>query len=1001
MDSIIHGFTVLSKNPLPEMNAEGIYARHNKTGLELYHILNNDEENLFAFAFMTPPKNSCGVAHILEHSVLCGSKHYPVKDPFLTLSKQSVKTFLNAMTSPDKTVYPAASIIKADYFNLMSVYGDAVFFPLLKREIFEQEGHRVELNEEGKPQFSGVVLNEMRGVYGDFETVMERCSRFSLFEGSLYAEDSGGNPCDIVDLTYEDFCDFHKKYYHPSNCMVFLCGNIPTEEQLAFLDKKFLQHFKPADKPARIPAIQPLSAPKYISCSAPAGAEKNTEKISLTVNWLLPESSNTDTLMDALLMQEVLFGHDGALLEKSLLEYEAADDVYLYNGTQGELKHLYFTAGLIDLPKGGEQAAESYIFNCLQKIVHNGIDSSLIDTALHSLEFANREIIRVGGPFSLVLMRRTLRGWLHGCHPETTLRMIPAFERLKERIHGIPHYLEACIRRFLIENKHRTVVSVSPDTRYSARIDAALAEKARQRYDKQRAASNRPETKPEKQVPAAYADADCIPRLSKKDLPPLPPAIPERHETIGSVPLIIHEQPTNDISYIDIAIPVDGLSEEKQYLLLLYSALLTSLGTETKDWAQVSEETAYYTGGISADLLAAGNRIAESGLKTEVYQAGVQNPALKHYADSSLRNRDWLLIRTKLLPEYIEQGLDVLFSVLRNLSFRDTKRIRDTIIQIKNDFDSMPASAGHTLAGLAASAYHTGIKRSENIWFGIPQIRFIRELHKKMETSTGSIEELINRLEAVHKSILQSGMMVKICSTPALTGRITAALTAHLHGCLPPVPRICERHCLALDENRRLTGFPSKLQVGFGSVVLPTAFTADSIYGAIAVVYAQYLETGILWEKIRTEGGAYGVFTYANSIAKTFSFFTYRDPQPMPSVQTIIETLTDSEAFRITDSELEALITGTYSKILQPQAPREKSTAAFFALLNGLTYEMREQTAQGILSCSTEKLHDFSRILREQLPHGTAALIGTEAMCKYKNIPAAPFFQNVYRAEPL
>lgn len=235
-----HGFDIVSVTYLPELNSKGVFARHRETGCEVYHMLNDDEENLFAYSFMTPPTDSTGVAHILEHSVLCGSKNYPLKDPFLILAKQSVKTFLNAMTFPDKTVYPASSMVEADYFNLMAVYGDSVFFPLLDRWIFRQEGHRVELDESGNATVQGIVFNEMRGNYSSFDTIAGDWTIRSILEGTPYTHDSGGDPAVIPELTYEQFINFHRTYYHPVNCRIFLYGNIPTEKQLAFLQDRFL-----------------------------------------------------------------------------------------------------------------------------------------------------------------------------------------------------------------------------------------------------------------------------------------------------------------------------------------------------------------------------------------------------------------------------------------------------------------------------------------------------------------------------------------------------------------------------------------------------------------------------------------------------------------------------------------------------------------------------------------------------------------------------------------
>ncbi|HPX47914.1 MAG TPA: insulinase family protein, partial [Treponemataceae bacterium] len=281
----LHGFEIIESRALPEINAVGVFARHEATGLEVFHLVNSDEENLFAYAFLTPPSDSTGVAHILEHSVLCGSKNYPLKDPFIVLAKQSVKTFLNAMTFPDKTVYPASSMVEADYFNLMSVYGDAVFFPLLDEATFRQEGHRFEFAEDGSVSIQGIVFNEMRGNYSSFDSIAGDWSLRSLLGGTPYDHDSGGDPADIPALTYKQFVQFHRTWYHPGNCRVFLCGNIPTEKQLALLQEQFLQHFGPRPAAVDFGSVRPFESPVEFDIPAPAGEQSDLSKVTVLLHW--------------------------------------------------------------------------------------------------------------------------------------------------------------------------------------------------------------------------------------------------------------------------------------------------------------------------------------------------------------------------------------------------------------------------------------------------------------------------------------------------------------------------------------------------------------------------------------------------------------------------------------------------------------------------------------------------------------------------------------------
>lgn len=981
MDSLNHGFTIISKTALDEMQAEGIFARHNVTGLEVYHIHNDDTENLFAFAFMTAPENSSGVAHILEHSVLCGSKHYPINDPFLILSKQSVKTFLNAMTFPDKTVYPASSILEKDYFNLMAVYGDAVFFPLLKKETFEQEGYRLEIDSEGKPSFSGVVLNEMRGAYADFDSAVDRELRYSLLRDTVYAHDSGGYPPDIVRLRYKDFCAFHKTYYHPVNCKVFLYGNIETEKQLAFLQEHFLKFFKPAQKPPTIPPVQFSSASSVYAKAAPAGEGKKRDTHTVTVNWLLPESACIDRFMDCMFLEEILLGHDGAPLQKKLLDCPFAEDIYPYNGVQAELKNLIFTLGLADVDKRQEGQVAPFIRTCLEAIVHDDLEQRFLETALNALDFSNREIIRAGGPFSLILMRRALRGWIHGLPPEASLRSIPALQRLKQRIAENPRYTQDLIRQLLLDNPCRTIVSAYPDPYFCQKLDEALAHEAQKAAHclplEQRAALKERRDKKARHAEEAPVKkacnieaACCIPYILKEELPPVEPPIPESLEYFGTVPVILHEQPTNDITYMDIALPADSLSIDEYRYLTLYTAALSGMGTDSHTWDAVAADFAYLTGGFSVVPFAAGRyRLTEKALFFD-----------NALSIDDIADRDWILIRTKMLPEYIEAAVSRVFSYLHALSFADKKRLKDILIQLKNDFDPLPSCSGHALAALYAASGYARSKRAENLWMGIPQLKFLREWYTKADQSAAAMEELACRLTAIHQKVMRGGLIVKVCGTVSTLPRIKKALTPHLAEASFPHRSIGGFREEALEQAAALSVFPSAVQVGFAAQLAPVSFD-EIVYGS-SLVYAQWLETGPLWQSIRVEGGAYGVSAYPDLVTSLFTLTTYRDPAPLISLCRIVECIKKSSMAPLTNRELEALITGTYSTALQPKTPAQRSAAAFSRLLNGITANARMRIIEGIVSCTREQLRNFAESLAAGMTQDTAGgtLCGTAAV---------------------
>ena len=457
-----------------------------------------------------------------------------------------------------------------------------------------------------------------------------------------------------------------------------------------------------------------------------------------------------------------------------------------------------------------------------------------------------------------------------------------------------------------------------------------------------------------------------IPHISKEELPPVEPPIPECLEYFGTVPVIIHEQPTNGITYMDIAVPVDSLSAEDYTYLTLYTSALSSMGTKTQSWDAVAAEFAYLTGGFSAVTFSAGrHRTSEAAV----------------FFDNALRtedvvDRDWIFIRSKMLPEYIEPAVNRIFSYLNDISFADEKRLKDVFIQLKNDLDPLPSYSGHTLTALYAASAYSGSKRAENLWMGIPQLRFLRGQYAALEQKPAAIGELARKLEEIHRKLMHSGLIVKVCGTAADVSVIKKALTSHLPQFDFPHRSTGGFRTEAFEKPAALSAFPSAVQVGFAAQLLPVAFD-ETEYGA-AIVYAQWLETGALWEAIRVKGGAYGVSAYPDSATALFTMTTYRDPAPLKSLRSIRDCIEKSIAAPLTDSELEALITGTYSTALQPRTPAQRSAATFSRLLNGITHQARMQTIEGIISCTRERMNRLAERLAASVS-GSAALPATTA----------------------
>ncbi|MDR1748138.1 MAG: insulinase family protein [Spirochaetaceae bacterium] len=992
---IVQGFRIIDAAEIPQLGAGkadsvgavGIWARHEKTGLEVYHILNDDEENLFAFGFLTPPSDSTGAAHIIEHSVLCGSQNFPSKDPFLQLSRQSIKTFLNAFTFPDKTVYPASSMVEADYFNLMAVYGDAVFFPLLRKWTFEQEAHRLELDDKGNLSIQGVVYNEMKGNYSTLENIAGDRAMRTILPGTPYAFDSGGDPEAIPDLTLEEFRQFHAKWYHPANCRLFLCGNIPTEKQFAFLEERFLSfpfpesEFRVAPgekKPPRIPLAEPFDAPQVMEIPAPSGGSGST----VILSWLLGESADMVTAMEASFISEILLGHDGSPLSRALVESGLGEDLAPSTGLETEIRQMVFSVGLRGMEKNDSGKLRELIFSVLEDIQMKGVPEDEIEAAVMSIEFSNREVRRSSGPFSLTLMRRSLKGWLHGHHPRTTLLNDEAFGEVKKRLAEQPGYLSGLISRFFLANNHQLLLTVYPDPGYEAGVEerlnerlagikAALDEKGREKLIEEQRELQRIQ-----QIPDSAELQARIPHLKPSDLSLRPDRIIGEQTKERGVPLFLHEQETNGIGYLDIGLPVDILPPEDYLYLPFFSFILTSVGFDGLNWAEASGRIARVTGGFFSSLFTSSSVPEKDNV-----------PGASGRPEGALIGRDWLFLRSKMLEEKISAAVPVIFSCLASADFSDTRRLSDLILEFRNDFAASLVPSGNHYAASRASRLFSRSKAADELWNGLSQLAFSRKL------SEMDISAVSSKMTEIRERLISGGIVCNITGTAPVIGSLRGALGAALDGngsfsgVQAPVP-LSEHSSEAFFRLTDMEGasvFTAPMQVGFAAAALPSSpYGTDE--AAHETVFAHWLDNTLLWERIRTMGGAYGASSGTDAIEKVFIMSTYRDPNPALSLRSFRECLDESAGMTLDRESLERAITGCYSREIQPRSPMAKGFTGFVRALYGITDELREKKIAALLGTTAEQLRAAAeRVAGAYETAETAAVAGEKQAESVKN----------------
>ncbi|GHV70950.1 peptidase M16 [Spirochaetia bacterium] len=942
------GFAITAVEELTELNAWGIWARHQKSGAEVFHVLNDDPENLFGFAFATAPEDSTGAAHILEHSVLCGSENYPLKDAFLILAQGSLQTFLNAWTFPDKTVYPASSVNEHDYFNLMSVYADAVFRPLLSEWTFLQEGHRLFLSDAGSNlQISGVVYNEMKGAYSSLDTYAGLWSVKSVLPDTPYAFESGGSPEEIPHLSLEQLKKFHRERYSPANCRIFLAGNISTEKQLAFLDEKFLSQL-PAGKPAAaLPKASRWTEPRFIKTPCPAGAE---QKATVMLSWLCSDSTDSVETLALAALAETLLGHDGSPLTRTLIESGLGEDLSPVTGLEGELRETVFCVGLrgVDLDAHMAEKVEALIMGELQRLAEEGIPPEECEAALLSMEFAHREIRRSHGPYSLVWLRRSLRNWLHGGKPWESLLFMPVFNTLKKNLAEDKKYFEKLIKKYFIDNPHRARVVVEPQKAYLEEKEAALAAELAKTEANLSAADKKSLIEQAAALEKIQGEGDSpealatIPHLSRQDLSPEPELIPRQLRNVRDIPLLTNDLFTNGITYAHFAFPLDILAPEDYPWLPFFSGSIVSMGLPGMDYGEVSTLLARTVGGF------------EAGLQTGSVAPGTA-------PGCTATGRDWLVYRLKTLDEKAEASFDLVRRIITEADFSDKRRVRDLVLELKNDIDSSLAPAGHSYASSRSSSRFSRSRAADEIWNGLEQIRFVHRL-ANLDTA-----EICAKLESLRDTLVsQAGLTVNLGGSAAAINNAEKLLDKkNFIAFGPPRPRkvvdgtdplfaLLEKSDGSGSSKAEIYSSPS-LQVGFAAITLPA-----SAYGsheqAAELVLAHYLSTGALWEDIRMKGGAYGAFAHPDNLEKAFSFSTYRDPDPRRSLDAFSSILADISRQKIDEENLVKAIIGTYAKETRPRTAAEKSMGDFLSFLYGIEHEHRRRKLRDIISVTSDEL---------------------------------------------
>ena len=909
--------------PLLDVNAQ-IY-NESEFNCKHIHLESDSNEKVFMVAFRTIPEDSTGVAHILEHTALCGSKKYPVRDPFFMMIRRSLNTFMNAFTSSDWTAYPFATLNKKDFNNLLGVYLDSAFFPNLDSLDFAQEGHRLEFQEKNNPEseieIKGVVYNEMKGAMSSITSQLWHGMSKHLYSSSTYKHNSGGDPENIIDLSHEDLVNFHQKHYHPSNATFFTFGNIDPLEIQSFIKENVLDNFSPSDEVVAVKNEDRLESPKVVSdFYNPQPGDENNHHIVLS--WLLNESHNPVQLLETYLMSNILLDNSASPLRKVLESTKLGKSPSPLTGLEADQKELVFAAGLEGVDSNKSKEVEKLIMDCLTKLVEDGVPKDLIDSSLHQLEIRQREITGSGMPFGLQIMLTCLPACIHNDNPLNVLDLDSAFNTIKNNL-KTENYIENLIDRSLIKNNHRLTYSLIPDTELNKKNEEKIQNKVFE------ITKNFSSDDKEKLIKLAndlekrqnsIDDPEVLPKVTKEDIPKTrnyasPIAFAKDKSTD-----YFYKSGTNGIVYHSMIFPCDALDENELKIASLFSNTLTDIGLGKDGYEDIQKYQSSITGGISASFITLPNK-SDDTFKL----------ALKVSSKSLEGNESYMQ--------------DLILRTVKESSFDEIKRIEELLEFISSDNEKSVIQNGHILSMSNAASQISDIASTNDLTSGLRFIHNTNHLSKLI----GEDDELAKYLE------LLRSINSKISNTPSHLFTASALDKAKLN--LDFTIKENTHHyknqgLVALQSNP--IGWITGSQVCFCAEAFPTVDYKHEDAPALTVL-GTVLRNGYLHSAIREKGGAYGAGASQDSNNKVFKFFSYRDPK-------CTETFKEFKKSRewsiknITEEQLEEGVLGVISSIDKPLSPFGEAMSDFMSSLDQKTQDERLSFRSKVKECSLADL---------------------------------------------
>lgn len=960
-------YEILDEHRVEDVQSDGFILRHKKSGARIAILSNNDDNKVFYIGFRTPPEDETGVPHIIEHTTLCGSKKFPVKDPFIELAKGSLNTFLNAMTYPDKTVYPVASCNDQDFKNLMDVYLDAVFNPNITKyeEIFKQEGWHYELTgKDDELKINGVVYNEMKGAYSSPDEVLSSQIYRSLFPDNTYSKDSGGNPEYIPKLTYEAYLDFYHKYYHPSNSYIYLYGDMDVVERLEWLDKEYLSLYDYKKVNSEINKQPAFDEIKNVEAQYSITMDDSQEnKTYLSYNRVVGDTLDEMLYQAFDVLDYALVSSPGAPVKQALIDAGIGDDVYgSYDA--GILQPVFsFVAKNANASQADE--FESIIENTLKEVVKTGINKEALLAGINSSEFKFREADFGQFPKGLLFGLNCLDSWLFDdMKPFIHLECLGTFAKLRNAVDT--DYFEKLIQEYLLDNTHGSSVTVKPKRGLGNEREEALAKElsdykaSLSDEEIKKLIEDTEHLKKYQEEPSADEDLRKLPMLTRADMKKNAMPFSNIEDELSDVKVVRHDIESNGIDYISFLFDAGDFAQSELGYLGFFTNALGLVSTEKYSYTDLANATNIYTGGISTGT--------------------ASHPDIKDRNNFVFKFE----VKLKVLEKNLDKALELMEQMLLSSDFTDTKRLGELVAQIKARLQANLSSSGHLVAAMRSMSSFSRYALYQDELKGIAFYRSICHIEKELSESPKSVSD---KLAAIAKKLFaRNRMLISFTGNNEAYGNAKPSLEKVIAGFnkMSAIGNQAEVHFNTAKE-----AFIDASQIQYVAKTGDFICEGYEYTGALRLLRI-ILSYDYLWINVRVKGGAYGCMNTFLRSGESY-FVSYRDPNLSDTLDVYDRIPEYIKSFSPDERDMTKYIIGTFSALDTPMNPEAKGSRSLSAYLEGITYEQIQKERNEILNAQPEDIRRLADLVEAVLKKDSICVIGNENMIK----ESAGLFENV------